>query len=193
MKKVSKLKNILLAMAVLSTASFAGDEFKFLPIFLDDNWDAKVEVAAVIGSTNFDRDGINSGVNYGLDLSFECPVFTLAGKHHIRQQLTLSRYDKNDYEVTVIEMNPYYFFDISKDLTLGVGPGIGAMNAKMPNGNDEWLFTVQSGAGLKYYMDNNILIGADIRYQWTAEKSFGTGVKQDLDNMRVLLKVGYAY
>ena len=192
MRKISILKNILLSLSVLSTASFAGDEFKLLPIFLDDNWEPKVELAAVVGSTDFDRDGIDSGVNYGLDLSFECPVFTLPGDHHIRQQLTLSSYDKSGLEVTIIEMNPYYFFDISKDLTFGVGPGIGAMNAEMTNGDDKWMFTLQAGAGFKYYMDD-FLIGLDARYQWTAEKDLGSGQKDDLDNMRVLLKIGYAF
>lgn len=194
MKKVSKIKNILLSMAVLSTASFAGDEFKVLPFFLDDDYKAHVEVAAVVGYMDFDRSKVDEGAVYGLELSFDCPVFTLPGDNLLRQQLNVNRYSENGLKITTIEMNPYYFIDLADDLSLGFGPGIGAMHADSDNAKDQWLFTVQAGAGLKYYIDKNILVGADIRYQWTAEKDVdGSGKHKDLDNMSLLMKVGYAF
>lgn len=192
MKKISTCKNLLLSLALISTSSFAADEFKFLPIFLDDNYKAELEVSAVVGSMNFNKNTIKEDITYGVELSFNCPVFTLPNNHVLRQQLSLNRYDKGGLKITTIEMNPYYFVSLSDDLSFGFGPGIGAMKAELANGQDEWLFTFQAGAGLKYYMDN-FLIGADFRYQWAAEKDFGTGVNQDLDNKRFLLKVGYAF
>ncbi len=188
MTNFSKYLSALLGTALLSTASFAAsDEFKAFPIFTDDNWKAHIEVAAVAAHMNFDRAEIDNGMAYGLDLSFDCPVFTLPGDHLLRQQLTLSRYDKNGLKMTTIEMNPYYFVDLSKDLVLGFGPGIGGVHADVDGGKDQWLFAVQAGAGLKYYIDD-FLIGADLRYQWTAKKEVG-----ELDNMRMLMKVGYRF
>lgn len=193
MKHVKKALVSVITAAALSTSAVGAErEFKILPVFTDANWCGQTEVAAVIGSSNFDKDELSTGVNYGVELSFDCPVFTLPGDHLLRQQLTLSRYDKDNFEVTVIEMNPYYFFDIANDLVLGVGPGIAAVHGNPDNGDSKWAFAYQAGAGLKYYMDNDFLVGLDIRWQWTDEKDFGAG-KEDLDNMRVLLKAGYRF
>ncbi|MDO9267370.1 MAG: outer membrane beta-barrel protein [Sulfurimonas sp.] len=191
MKHIQKGLGALLASAVLSTSAFAAErEFQVLPIFLDNSWKPQFEVAAVVGSTNFDNN-LKTGANYGVELSFDCPVFTLPGDHTLRQQLSVSRYDKNNFEVTVIEMNPYYFFKLSPDLLLGVGPGIAGVYGDPEGGKDNWAFAFQAGAGLKYYMDN-FLVGIDARWQWTDEKDYGSG-KEDLDNMRILLKAGYKF
>ena len=88
-------------------------------------------------------------------------------------------------------MNPYYFFKLSPDLLLGVGPGIAGVHGDPEGGKDNWAFAFQAGAGLKYYMDN-FLVGIDARWQWTDEKDYGSG-KEDLDNMRILLKAGYRF
>jgi len=190
---MNKIKSLALSMLITSTSSFAGDEFKFLPIFSDDNYKGNIEVAAVLGTMNHKTQGLDNGLTYGVELSFDCPVFTLPGKNLLRQQLNLNRYDENGVSITSIEMNPYYFVDMDKDLKLGFGPGIGAMNVKPDTSSSEWLFTVQASAGIKYYMDA-AFVGADIRYQWTSENDFnGMSQKQDLDNTRVLFKAGYAF
>ncbi|MCW8894688.1 MAG: porin family protein [Sulfurimonas sp.] len=192
MKEVRKVLGALIATTVLSTSVLAADkEFKVLPVFTDGNWCGQTEVAVVVGSSNFDKNELSTGVNYGVEVSFDCPIFTLPGDHLLRQQVSLSRYDKNNFTVTVIEMNPYYFFDITKDLVLGVGPGIAAVHGDADNAESKWAFAYQAGAGLKYYMDD-FLVGLDVRWQWTDEKDFGAG-KEDLDNMRVLLKAGYRF
>ncbi len=192
MKSFSKTVGSFVTCALFSTGLYAqSDEFKWLPIFNDDNFKANVEVAAVLGHMNFDGN-TKDGAVYGLELSLDCPVFTLPGDNPLRQQFSVNRYDKNGFEVTTIEVNPYYFVDLSEDLLLGFGPGIGGVYGDPDNGQDQWLFAVQAGAGLKYYIDD-VVIGADIRYQWTAEKDFGSGQKEDLDNLRLLMKVGYHF
>jgi len=189
---IKKVLGAVVAAAVLSTSAVAAEkEFKVLPIFTDANWCGQTEVAVVLGSMDFDKDGLSTGANYGVELSFDCPVFTLPGDHLLRQQLSLSRYDKDNFEVTVIEMNPYYFFRLSEDLQLGVGPGISAIHGDPDAGEDQWLIAVQAGAGLKYYMDD-FLVGLDVRWQWTEKEDFGAG-NEDLNNMRVLLKAGYRF
>ena len=190
MKKSFKMLGAFLSCTLLSTGLFAkSDELVLLPMFTDSSWESNIEVAGVFGSMDFDK---NDGTVYGVELSFDCPVFTLPGDNLLRQQLSVSKYDEKGFEVTVIEMNPYYFIDLSEKLKLGFGPGISAVHGDAEGVNDQWLFGVQAGAGLKYYI-NDFIIGADLRFQWTAEKDFGTGSKEDLDNTRLLMKAGYSF
>ncbi len=193
--KKSFITSAIVACSLLSTSLFAeSDKFCVFPCFTDDSWRPNFEVAAVVGHMDFDRSSIDDGNVYGIELSFDCPVFTLPGDNLIRQQLNVNKYHKNGLKVTTIEMNPYYFIDLSDKLVLGFGPGIGAVHGDPDGGKDQWLFAVQAGAGLKYYI-NDFLIGADLRYQWTAEKNFNNtgGQKEDLDNMRCLVKAGYRF
>jgi opacity protein-like surface antigen len=195
MKTISKKLAAILSTAVISTVSYAqSDAFKMFPVFTDDDFKANIEVAAVAGYIDFDNSAVDDRTVYGIELSFDCPVFTLPGNNPLRQQLSVNHSDQGGFEVTSIEMNPYYFIDVADNLVLGFGPGIGAVHGEPDNGQDQWLFAFQAGAGLKYYMDD-FLVGADLRYQWTAEKNFsnvGTQ-KEDLENMRLLLKAGYRF
>ena len=181
MKSFKKALISAACSAVLVSSSLYGaDELKILPIFTDDNYCGQVEVSAVYESVNFEHDTVDA---YGAEISFDCPVFTLPGKHILRQQLTLLTYDTGAEDMYSIEMNPYYFFKLQDDLELGVGPGIGGM--KM---GDTWHFTYQAGAGLKYYATQNIIVGADFRWQGVEEKD---GI--DMDNTRLIAKVGYRF
>lgn len=207
MKKTTQLLSVLAGAAILSaSAATAADKFVLLPIFTDPDWKANIELAAVGGTMDFDNGSVKDDYNYGVEFSFDCPVFTLPGDNLLRQQLSLSRYDKNDVTITAIEMNPYYFIHFTKNLVLGIGPGIGAMYTEYPvttttgglfpttstDTRNDWLFTLQAGAGLKYYM-GSFLAGVDIRRTWTTENDFGGTKKYSLDNLRTLLKVGYRF
>lgn len=193
MNHLSKFFTSLVAVAALSsTACAQSDEFKFLPIFNDDNWEPKIEVALIAGYIDFDRSEVDDGHSYGVELSFDCPVFTLPGDNVIRQVLSLNTYNENGLKMTSIEMNPYYMVNISKDLVLGFGPGIGGVKADPDHASSQWMFAVQAGAGIKYYI-NDFILGADIRHQWTAEKDLGNGSKEDLENTRFLVKAGYRF
>ena len=164
----------------MGSSLLAADEFKFLPIFMDDNYEPQFEVAAVVQSVEFKHDTVTA---YGAEISFDCPVFTLPGNHTLRQQLTVLSYDTEGEDTLSIEMNPYYFFKLQDNLQLGVGPGIGGIKT-----GDEWHFTYQAGAGLKYYATQNILVGADFRWQGV------DGVNgADMDNTRLIAKVGYRF
>jgi len=192
MLNLSKTLTALLAAAILSLPAFAqSDEFEFLPIF-KKGWDGDLEVALVAGYMDFQNNGIDSGLTHGIELSFNCPVFKLPGDNTIRQQLSLNSYSKNSVKIMSIEMNPYYMIDLSKDVVLGFGPGISGVKVSPDNAKNQWLFAVQVGAGVKYYI-NNFILGADLRYQWTAAKDLGAGVKEDVDNARFLAKVGYRF
>lgn len=193
MKKSFNILSTILTCTLLSSSLFAAsDKFCVLPCFTDDSWKPNFEVAAVGGYMKFDTSGIDSGSVYGVELSFDCPVFTLPGNNLLRQQLNLNQYDKNGLRITTIEMNPYYFIDISDKLVFGFGPGIGGVHADQDGEKDQWMFAAQVGAGLKYYV-NDFIIGVDLRRQWTASKEFRNNGKEDLDNMRFLVKAGYRF
>lgn len=54
-------------------------------------------------------------------------------------------------------------------------------------------FTLQAGSGLKYNISKELYTGADIRWQWTQSAELGTGIKEDLDNYRAQVKIGYRF
>ena len=199
MKPVNKVIGSVLAAALLSTGAAASeyaqkaDKFVFLPIFTDDNWKPNVEVAALIGHADYSSGSAASdAMVYGLELSFDCPVFTLPGEHILRQQLMIEKGDEKGFETTRIEMNPYYSIPLGDKLLVGFGPGIGGIKGETAGGSD-WAFSYHVGAGVKYYLTDDLLVGIDVRQQWTAEKEFGTGVRQDLDSLRTFLKLGYRF
>jgi opacity protein-like surface antigen len=199
MKSATRVIGSFVTAALLSTGAVASefaqksDEFVFLPIFTDDNWKANVEIAAVVGYADYSSDSAaGDDTVYGLEVSFDCPVFTLPGEHILRQQLMVEKGDEDGFKTTRIEMNPYYSIPLSEKLLFGIGPGIGGIKGETAGGSD-WAFSYHVGAGVKYYLTDDVLVGLDVRQQWTAEKEFGTGVKQDLDSLRTFVKVGYRF
>jgi opacity protein-like surface antigen len=159
----------------------------------DPNFKPNIEVALIGGYAGFSNNDLDSGSMYGLEVSLDCPIFTLPGDNLLRQQVSINRYSKNSADVTTIEMNPYYFINLSKDLVFGFGPGIGAGLVDAP-GKETWLFTYQAGAGLKYYINKDVLVGVDVRWQGSVEKDYtGSGKDDNLNNTRTLAKLGYRF
>mgnify|MGYP000618979087 CR=1 FL=1 len=192
--KLFKKGLLAVVASILVTSSLhANDELKILPLFLDDDYQCQIEVSLVAGHSSFHNSTLGSGTIYGIEGGFDCPVFTLPGDHILRQQLILTRYSKGNVDITSIAMNPYYFVDLSDKLVLGFGPGIGGSKVDV-GGRITWMFTYQAGAGLKYYFDNNIIVGIDYRWQGSVQKDYlGTGSKDNLDNTTTMLKVGYRF
>jgi len=192
MNKITKsLLGVISSSVLMSSSLFAADEFKAFPIFTDKDFKLNTEVALVGGHMSFDNDGLDGGVMYGVELSLDCPVFTLPGNNLLRQQFSVNQYSEDDFDVTTIEVNPYYFIDITENMVVGFGPGIGVAFADAA-GEEETFFTYQVGAGVKYYMDS-FLIGADFRWQGSNEKDFGSGDDVDIINTRIMGKIGYRF
>lgn len=190
------IKKALLTLAsgvLLSSSVYGADKFQAFPIFKDPNYKPNIEVALIGGYVGFANNDIDGGEMYGLEVSLDCPVFTLPGDNLIRQQLSVNKYSKNSVDVTTLEINPYYFMHLSKDLLFGFGPGIGAALVDAP-GQNTWLFTYQAGAGLKYYINKDVLVGLDVRWQGSVEKDYmGSGKDDNLNNTRTLAKIGYRF
>lgn len=191
------IKKSLLALAgsaLLSSSLYSADEFQALPIFTNDNYKTNIEVALVSGYMGFSNSAIDGGMMYGLEVSLDCPVFTLPGNNLLRQQISVNRYSESGLDITTIEVNPYYFIDLSDKLVFGFGPGIGGAFVDASGGKETWLFTYQAGAGLKYYITEDILLGADVRWQGSVEKDYlGTGNQENLNNTRAMAKIGYRF
>jgi opacity protein-like surface antigen len=193
MKAMKKSLLTLASGILLSSSVYGVDKFVAFPILNDPTYKPNIEVALIGGYVGFANNDLDGGSMYGLEVSLDCPVFTLAGDNLIRQQLSVNKYSKNSADVTTIEMNPYYFMHLSKDLLLGFGPGIGAAFVDVP-GKETWLFTYQAGAGLKYYINKNVLVGLDVRWQGSVDKDYtGSGKDDNLNNTRTLAKVGYRF
>lgn len=183
----------IVGSALIASSLYSADEFKALPIFTDDSYCVNMEVSLLGGSVNFDNSAVKDGSVFGIEASLDCPVFTLPGNNLLRQQFSLNRYSKSGIDITTIEVNPYYFIDLSNKLVLGFGPGIGGALVDADGANKTWMFTYQAGAGLKYYMDE-FLIGLDVRWQGSVQKDYlGTGNKENIDNTKVIAKVGYRF
>lgn len=175
----------VIAGTMITGSLNAADKFVPLPIFNDSTYKTNIEVALVGGMMNFSEDDVDSNVVYGVEVSLDCPVFTLPGDNLLRQQFSVNRYSDTGIDITTIEVNPYYFITLTDDMVLGFGPGIGGALVDIEGGDSTWNFTYQAGAGIKYYVDK-FLIGVDARWQ-------GSNAEENLDNTRFMAKVGYRF
>ena len=127
----------------------------------------------------------------GLELSLNCPLLK-APEGIIRQQISFASYDENGLEIDSFELNPHYQLDIAPDLAFGFGPGFGYVSARGV-GIDDSAFTLQAGASLNYTI-GQIVIGAEARYQFmVSDIEANNGSEVDVDNSRLMLKLGYRF
>lgn len=178
---------------LLSTTSYAEtDELVLLPIFLDDNWKADAALSATTGYMDIDSSVAGGGMTYGLQLAFNCPVFTIPGEDVVLQQINLNFYDNNDLELTSLEINPHYYWKISDEVKFGAGPGLGYIWTDSKRGKDSDLWAGQFGFALEYRKDS-LYASFGSRYQWTASETIGEDEDKDLDNLLTTIKIGYNF
>lgn len=185
MKLLQKSVAGLLMGAMVAGFVNAADEFVMLPVLNDPTFKPNIEVALVGGAISFSEGDSDTGSIFGVEASVDCPIFTLPGNNPLRQQFSVNSYSDTGVDILTLEVNPYYFVDLTEDMVLGFGPGFGGAKVDVDGTDSEWAFTYQVGTGVKYYMDK-FLVGADIRYQ-------GTTSDLEIDNTRAMLKVGYRF
>ena len=180
-------KIILGAMVALTlTTTVSARETKLFPIVTDSNYCLTPSVAVVAGVDSYDG---TSGTAYGVELSMACPALQLSSVF-IKQQVSLVTRDSDGFKATSLEFNPHAIFDISKELTVGVGPGFGVIFADVDGASSDTVFGVNLGASVTYDITPSAFVGLEARYQWTTDAEFVSGTKVNLDNSRTLLKVG---
>lgn len=185
------MKNKLSAVALFSMLTVSGstlaDGWILAPAF-KDGWDPEFTVAAVGGS--MDTDDTGSGFYKGVEFSLNCPWFQ-PPKGKIRQQFNIGRYDNDGLEMTSFEMNPNYFFTLSPNWSLGVGPGVGYARASYNNGSTEGLWSIQASVNLNY-RNGPLFAGVGARYQDTRDKQLAPGV-EGADNWLLSAKIGFNF
>lgn len=155
---------------------------------IKDGYSAQPTVSLMAGV--MDPSNMSSDTISGIELSLNCPLLQ-PPTNRIRQQLSYTKYDDNGVEIKSIEINPHYVVEVSPGLEIGAGPGLGFVMVDTATGDDN-VFGLQLGASLHYQANSPLFIGAEARYQITGEEHFGAASKSDVDNYRVLLKVGYS-
>jgi len=138
-------------------------------------------LALIAGSSDLDKDN-DSGDLYGLELSFVCPLVQ-ASEHTIRQQLSLTKFHKNSIDMYTLEANPHYLYQIESDTYFGIGPSLGL--SYVDGGDDNFVATLGVGASLRKDMTKKLFLDAEFRTVYATER--------DMDNVRVIGKIGYYF
>lgn len=185
---LAKLAKAAVAASLLIASSSSAREFKALPI-LDSNFCPNIQVGLTAGYMNL-KNVAAEGATAGIEISLDCPVFTLPWDN-LRQQIMLNHFDSDGLEMTNLEFNPYYLITLDNGVEWGFGPGFGVIFSDA--GKSDTVFTLQAGTGLKYNISKEVYTGADIRYQWTQKADLTNTYKEDLDNYRAQVKIGYRF
>lgn len=182
------MKNKLAALALFSSLAVSGsalaDGWVWGPAF-KDGWKPEFTLAAVGGI--MDVDDTDDDTYWGAEFSLNCPWFQ-PPKGTIRQQFNIGRYDNDGLELTSLEMNPNYFFNLAPNWTLGIGPGVGYVWADADGGDSEGLWSIQASVNL-HYRNGPLFAGVGARYQDTQDKDLAPGV-EGADNWLVTAKLG---
>lgn len=190
MTKTSLSAGILVA-CVMATALHAQAEqqnegWVFGPAF-KPGWDGKYTLAVTAGYLDPDTSLASANASLGLQFSLNCPWFQ-PPQGAIRQQFNLNRFDDGDFQLTTLEINPRYYWDLSPNLSVGAGPGFGYVWTDAPVGQSPDLWALQAGLDLDYRV-GGFYAGIGTRYQWTENETVGVDSK-GLDNWLTMLKVG---
>jgi hypothetical protein len=186
--KKSIVSLVVAASLGLGASSVQAEGWEFLPI-AGDGYEFKPKLSLITGS--MDPSDASSGAMTGLELAMNCPLLK-APNGVIRQQVSYASYDEKGVEITSFELNPHYQIELAQDVTFGFGPGFGYVWAES-TGLDDSAFTLQAGASLNYSL-GQIEIGAEARYQtMVSDITTAGGADVDLDNTRLMIKVGYKF
>lgn len=176
-------KYILFLLTLLIGASLnAQDTFKFLPV-LEKDFQFKPALAFKSGIFNFSNSDIKTNAFLGAEYSFNCPMIR-PSKGYIRPQISYNYFKDGDIVFQSIEFNPYYFYDISDNFSVGIGPGIGYLKFDDGTKSDAWAF--HSKAGFYYHL-SKITLGLEGRYQWQTSDDDKINLK-NLNNLMINLK-----
>lgn len=188
MKKI--LSSVVIAGLMLSATANA-EGWTFLAGG-QDNYTAEPTISLLVGQMSPSKSGIDNDSITGIELSLNCPLLQ-PPTNRIRQQVSITKYDKSGVKITNIELNPHYVVEVSPGLELGGGPGLGYVMADTPNKNPNF-WGLGIGLSAHYTAMAPLFLGAEYRYQATTQESFASGQgKDNLDNSRFDIKVGYSF
>lgn len=175
-----------LCFAVAAAPAVAAGDWKVMPV-LDPVYKADITVSALVGSMN--PEHVGSDTTLGAEVAFNC-LLLQPPVGIIRSKISVTSFSNDGLKLTSYEINPRWTFNIDKNLTVGFGPGIGYVNAKVA-GNTTGLWAGQVGADLDYRI-GAINLGLSARWQGTENSAIAAGVK-GADNTLVQAKIGYNF
>lgn len=176
----------LAALGLVAAMPAQAQDWQFFPAAGSD-YQAAPTFALTAGTQDY--VDVDSGGVYGMELGLACPTLK-PPQGQIRQQISLTRYDEDGVETTSLEVNPHYLVNLGGNWAIGLGPGLGYVQADTPAGDDS-VFALQAGTSL-HYRSGPLFLGAEARYQWTQSADLGGG-SADMDNIRLQGKVGAAF
>lgn len=138
-------------------------------------------LALIAGSADLDEHD-SSGDLYGLELSFVCP-FVQASEHSIRQQVSLSKFHKDNIDMYTLEANPHYLYQLESNTYFGIGPSLGL--SKVNGSDDDVVATLGIGASIRKDMTKKLFLAAEFRKVYATDS--------DMSNVRVIGKIGYYF
>lgn len=178
-------------VAIMLSAAAHADGWTFMAAGGKD-YNPEPTLSLMAGQMSVTTRDINDGALTGIELSLNCPLLQ-PPTNRIRQQLSLTRYDKAKVRITSVELNPHYLVNVAPGLELGGGPGLAYIMVDMPGKNpDFWGLNI--GLSAHYTGIAPLFVGAEYRYQVTTKEDFGVATGRDtLDNSRIIIKVGYGF
>ena len=172
----------------LATASVAtrAEDFKFLPV-RDANYKPDITLSVAGGRLNGTPAG--SGNYTGVELAFNC-LLIQPPSGVIRSKISYGQFDHNGLKLNTFEINPRWTMSVDKNLTFGVGPGIGLVKADV-TGKATSMAAFQVGADLDYRI-GALNLGLGARWQDTRNKDIAPGV-HGANNTLVQAKIGFNF
>jgi len=187
---MKKLLAAIIAGSTFVAVTASAADWNFLA-GAEPGYKAEPTVSLMFGRMFPDTTGMKDGNITGLELSLNCPLLQ-PPTNRIRQQVSYTQYDESGTKIKNFEINPHYVVEVSPGLELGGGPGLAYISTDTSANNPNF-WGLNLGLSAHYRGLGPVFIGAEYRYQFTTEKDFGNGVKDNLNNGRFDVKVGYDF
>lgn len=179
-------KNVLSALVAVTLASgLEANAWKILPV-LGANYTPDFAVA-LTGGFNKLTDADDTQSIYGVEVSLNCPLLS-PPTDTIRQRLSITNYDYDGLSILSVSLNPHHMFQVADTTTIGFGPSLGVSTVDVGD-EDDVVFTYGLGASLRSDISDRLFVGVEARYELTQESD----IVDDLDNTKVLVKLGYQF
>jgi len=138
-------------------------------------------LAVIAGGADLDKYN-GSGDLYGLELSFDC-LFVNASEHTIRQQVSITKFNKNNTDLYSLELNPHYLYQLESNSYFGFGPSLGL--SQVDDKSDDTIGTFGIGATLRKDINDELFLAIEFRRV--------LATKSKINNSRFVAKVGYYF
>jgi len=181
---------VLAGASMLTTTAVQAEGWTFLP-GAEPGYRAQPALSLLYGRMTPSATGFKDGNLAGLEVSLNCPLLQ-PPTNRIRQQLSYIHYSEGDKDIDSIEINPHYVVEVAPRFEIGGGPGLAYIHTNTA-ANDPSLWGFNLGLSAHYTPADHLFLGAEYRYQITSDKDFGNGIKEDLNNSRFDIKVGYLF